>query len=633
MEPARRVTVALIVYGALDRLSGGYAYDTALAERLRARGHEIVVLSQRDAGFLGRLASNGPGIGRRIRRVGADLVLIDELNHPSLFLSRRALRRGGAPLVLIVHHLRSDEALPALVRRAVRWMERRLLTAVDAYVFNSRSTAGRCAALAGGPLEPSAVVYPGAENPFGRPRRRDGGMRVLFVGSLIPRKGLHRLIAALGGLEAEWSLDVVGDEGVDPGYAARCRRDAAGMAGDRIRFHGRLSGSELDDLRGRAEILAVPSDYEGFGIVYLEAMRAGLVPVASARGGAAELLRDGVDGILVDPDRPEDLEGALVRLAADPDEAERLARSARRRAESFPDWTTTMNRAAEFLEDLPARRSSDVEGAVRHYYDRNTRRFLRFGQGGAARAIHRAVRHPDADDPFRWQESRILAVLRESEADAVMDLGCGVGSSLHWLAERHAASYAGVTLSPLQARMAAAASADPKIRIRQGSYLDDAAYDGLPPQRRRTLFFGIESWLHCSDGAAFFAVVARHARPGDMLALWDDFRRAAGAPEEVRSTLEDFRIGWHAVNLQAPDDTDRLAREAGFDLVSDEDFTPWLDIDRFRDRLIALFVPVLRPLNLNSPWWRNLQGGNALRRALNNGWIAYRFRVWTRRAT
>jgi SAM-dependent methyltransferase len=276
----------------------------------------------------------------------------------------------------------------------------------------------------------------------------------------------------------------------------------------------------------------------------------------------------------------------------------------------------------------------DAESEVRRYYEGNTRRFLRYGAGSGASAIHRAVLHPDADDPFRFQESRVLKLLEEYGAESVIDLGCGVGSSLLWLESRRPARYLGITLSPLQARLAAGLTAGRDIEVRTGSYLDPASYDGLAPERGRRLFYGIESWLHCADPAALLRLVADRSSPGDILALWDDFPAPGGEgmPDRLKSrrrrTMDEFRRGWHALNTLTPAEADNLARRAGFRLIADEDYTPWLDIDRPRDRMIEAAVPLLKPLGLAAPWWQNLLGGNALRRSLKNGWIRYRFRAW-----
>lgn len=269
------------------------------------------------------------------------------------------------------------------------------------------------------------------------------------------------------------------------------------------------------------------------------------------------------------------------------------------------------------------------EEAVKRYYDRNTRRFLRFGHASSASAIHRTIRHPGLEDPFRVQEQMILPLLRRHRVTTVLDLGCGVGASLLWLNERHPARYIGVTLSPLQAEMARTHTAGTDIGIRQGSYLDAAMYRDIPRDDGPLLVYGIESWLHCADPARYLELVADICRPGDLWALWDDFP-VEDKRNETAHLWNDFRLGWHALNRLSPEETDRLAGEHGFEPVSDQDLTPHLDIDRPRDYLTEALVLLLRPLGLDSAWWQNLRGGNALRKLLKTGRMTYRFRLCKR---
>jgi glycosyltransferase involved in cell wall biosynthesis len=347
------VRLAFVIYGTLDRLSGGYLYDRKLAERLVARGHEVHVVSQDDSSLYSRLRGNGRDLIRRISAVNPHLVLADELNHASLFLAVPALQRRGYPVAAVVHHLRSREKLPGR-RLFIAAVEREFLRRADALVCNSPDTLESVQRLIGYRPERVVVATPAADNPLLPPRRAGNIMKVLFVGSLIPRKGLHRLITSIADLPGgAWELHVCGDESTDPGYTRLCRSLAGNStAPHSIIFHGRLDEKDLEQLRARCDVLAVPSDLEGFGIVYLEAMRAGMVPVAARTGGAGSLINDRVNGLLVDPVDDRSLRSALEYLAADPVRRSQLAAAARKTAEQFPDWETSMNLAVDFLEGL-----------------------------------------------------------------------------------------------------------------------------------------------------------------------------------------------------------------------------------------------------------------------------------------
>ncbi len=357
--------LGLLIYGSLDTPSGGYLYDRLLVRHLKAHGHRVTVVSLPWRNYPRHLADNlNPRLLRRLQTEPVDLWLQDELNHPSLFLLNRRLR-PGVPTVSIVHHLRSDERHPPPLLPLYRAVERRYLRSVDAFVFNSRTTRQRVAALRGNALPPHVVAYPGGDRlrPEVTPEavaaraRQPGPLRVLFLGNLIPRKGLDVLLKALARLApAEAVADVVGSDTFAPAYARQMRRLAADLGlRRRVRFHGHQDDAALRDLLMQAHVLAVPSRYEGFGIVYLEAMGFGLPVIAGVRGAAWEFVTEGENGFLLPAETPaaiERLAAHLRRLHHDRETLARMGIAARRRYEGHPTWEASMARIRGFLENL-----------------------------------------------------------------------------------------------------------------------------------------------------------------------------------------------------------------------------------------------------------------------------------------
>lgn len=172
------------------------------------------------------------------------------------------------------------------------------------------------------------------------------GFVVASVGRLVPVKGLDVAIHAVASVEGA-RLVIAGD-GPDRGeLEARAR-------GTRTRFLGRVGPEERDRLLAAADAFVLPSRVlasgrsEGLPVALLEAMAAGLPVVASDVGGIAELVRDGHDGLLVPPDRPDRLAAALGRLARDESLRRTLGRSARDRASPFA-WPALADRAEWLL--------------------------------------------------------------------------------------------------------------------------------------------------------------------------------------------------------------------------------------------------------------------------------------------
>jgi glycosyltransferase involved in cell wall biosynthesis len=161
-----------------------------------------------------------------------------------------------------------------------------------------------------------------------RPPRRPGPLRVVATGSVIVQKGHDVLLEASARAGGAWEAEVIGT-GSDRGRLetlARSRGLPVRFAGWRDDVPAALAG---------ADVACMPSRWESAGYAALEAMRAGLPVVASDVDGLRELVEHGRCGLLVPPENPVALAGALGRLAADPDLVARLAAGARRRAAQF----------------------------------------------------------------------------------------------------------------------------------------------------------------------------------------------------------------------------------------------------------------------------------------------------------
>jgi glycosyltransferase involved in cell wall biosynthesis len=357
------VRVGLVVYGGLEVVSGGNLYDRMLVDCLKASGHEVDVVSIPLRSYGLNLAQNFSfGLRRRLADRSFDLLLQDELAHPSLFHLNRSLETRR---VSVVHHLRSSEERPQWQNDLYRRFETRYLRSVDAFVFNSETTRETVESLLGKKTR-NVVATPGGDR-FPRSMtaaevaaRAAGSdeLRILFVGNLIPRKGLHRLLEALRSLEGRpFRLDVVGGEEADRAYAASIRREVVELGlSDRIQFHGALAGADLEESFRTAHLLVVPSSYEGFGIVYLEAMGFGLPVIASASGGSDEIVRHESTGFLVPPADSWSLARRIESLLEDRELLTRMSVAAYEAFEDHPGWEASMQRIERFLVELQRRR-------------------------------------------------------------------------------------------------------------------------------------------------------------------------------------------------------------------------------------------------------------------------------------
>lgn len=351
--------IGLLIYGSLDTLSGGYLYDRKLVEALRAQGDELEIISLPPgppdrADWRNYAAHLGDNLGFRLP-TGLDLLIQDELNHPSLLIANR---HKPYPVVSLVHHLRCSELRAGWQNAFYRLVERRYLQAVDGFIFNSQTTRGVVTALVGD-RKPAIVAYPPTDR-FGpalpevvvRARAEEPGpLRVVFLGNVIPRKGLHTLLAALAKLPSgSVTVDVIGALTADPVYARQMQTFAAEQGlQSAVCFHGPLDNDLLAAKLQAAHVLVVPSSYEGFGIVYLEGMAFGLPAIGTTAGAAGEIIRAGESGYLIPPEDAGALAARLAALATDRALLAQLSLRALQQYQQQPRWEQTAGEIREFL--------------------------------------------------------------------------------------------------------------------------------------------------------------------------------------------------------------------------------------------------------------------------------------------
>jgi glycosyltransferase involved in cell wall biosynthesis len=162
------------------------------------------------------------------------------------------------------------------------------------------------------------------------------GVNILTVSRLLAadrEKGVELLIRAMPWVLRDVPharLRIAGD-GDDRAWLEQRARSE--QVADRVQFLGELDDRELREAYARADVFALPSKKEGFGIVFLEAMAHALPVVALAAGGTTDVVEDGVTGILLPSDSPRELASALSGLLLVPAERARLGAAGRRRLE------------------------------------------------------------------------------------------------------------------------------------------------------------------------------------------------------------------------------------------------------------------------------------------------------------
>jgi glycosyltransferase involved in cell wall biosynthesis len=343
--------IGLIIYGSLDTMSGGYLYDRKLVESLRKRGDQVEIISLPWGNYAANLTDN---FHFRLPR-GFDLIIEDELNHPSLLKANR--QEHSYPIVSLVHNLHSLEPRSTWQNDLYRVVERSYLNSVDGFIFNSNTTCDAVQALIG-EQKPFIVANPPTDRFGSHPNENQiysraneaNSLRLLFLGNVIPLKGLHVVLEALRCLSFDYRLDIVGSLTVDPTYARKMQEKAKtyGLS-SKVFFHGILDSEALIERFEYAQVMVMPSSYEGFGIAYLEGMGFGLPAIATTSGAASEYITDGENGCLIPPENASMLAERLTRLANDRELLARMSINALKRYQGQPTWEETMDSIRDFL--------------------------------------------------------------------------------------------------------------------------------------------------------------------------------------------------------------------------------------------------------------------------------------------
>lgn len=250
-------------------------------------------------------------------------------------------------------HFYSDRAWRSLYYGLLRMIEKHTYSRLSGLTATSRHAADL--ATAAYRLDPKKihVVYNGITGPSSASAvPLKGNPAILFVGANFYRKGLPVLLLAAARLKTRFAdicIHVVGKDRNQPALALKARQL---HLSENVCFHGRLPNPKVTDMMAGADIFALPSLTEGFGIVYLEAMGAGTPVIATSKGGAREVFADNREALFVDPGDVDGLAEAIDKIARDPETAARLKKGGRSAAKRFSIDETVKKTEASFLKLL-----------------------------------------------------------------------------------------------------------------------------------------------------------------------------------------------------------------------------------------------------------------------------------------
>ena len=318
--------------------SGTYVGISVLRAALEARGHRVEMLApaphRGPVSLRERLLFNVRARGAARKLLSSTDLLVGFDLDGFLVPSR------GVPRVAAIKGVRGDEArfergLTRVRLEIESFLEGIHVRRTDRILATSAYSAAFVAESYRVPAERITVVPEPIDLDRWRqaltagPEPPRSGNTILCVAHLYPRKDVGILLAAMARLPSDAVLRIVG---TGPELAGLRRQAGELKLERRVEFLGHVAFDRLAGEYRRADIFCLPSRQEGFGIVFLEAMAAGLPIVAARTAAVPEVVPDGVCGILVSPGRPDELAGALDRLLSSAGERRRMGEAGRRRA-------------------------------------------------------------------------------------------------------------------------------------------------------------------------------------------------------------------------------------------------------------------------------------------------------------
>lgn len=344
----------IFVYpGDLSASTGGYAYNRHIIHGLKDLGWQLDLISLGD-GYPFPTATQV----EQARKIflncakGAPIV-IDGLALGALPDLAAELAKRHPVIALIHHPLAFESGLSETQKIALQHSEAEALKHVSRVIANSPATARDLTQHYGVPPNMIEVVLPGTARTqrLNAKAHSEGSspksVHLLSVGSIIPRKGFDCLMAALHSLaDLPWTLSIAGDTSRNRFAHEQLLSDIDRFHfADRVRVLGAISDAELELLYASADVFVLASRFEGYGMVFAEAMAHGL-PIVATTGGAIPDTVPPEAGVLVAPGDIAALSMALRDLILDEPQRSRLSSGALDAAARLPTWDQSVQQFA-----------------------------------------------------------------------------------------------------------------------------------------------------------------------------------------------------------------------------------------------------------------------------------------------
>lgn len=341
---------AFVIPGDLSLPTGGYGYDRQVLNHAAAAGLDLIHCPI-PGGYPFPDAAALADTARTIAALPAGCpLLIDGLAYGAM--PAEMIRAFARPVVELCHHpLAVEPGLEASAAARLAASERTAMALARAIIVTGQDTARLVARDFAVAEEKITVALPGTER---AQRARGSGsstLRIIAVGSVIPRKAYDVLVRAMAELtDLDWTLSIIGATAHAPDTVAEVETLIQALhLQNRIHLTGPMTTAQLDAAYGGADLFVMSSLYEGYGMVIAEAMARGLPIVATTGGAAAETLHPQA-GLKVPPGMSQPLAKAIREMLATPSLRYSFSDGSWQAGQRLPGWDDTARSIARVIE-------------------------------------------------------------------------------------------------------------------------------------------------------------------------------------------------------------------------------------------------------------------------------------------
>ena len=345
--------IRFIIPGDINTPSGGYRYDRTILEEWRALNVAFDLVSLSGCYPMPSDADKALAFSVIDECDEADITIVDGLAGGGFPELLEALSKSTPCLSLLHHPLSLENGISKEDARFLEATERDGLNFTKAVITTSSATSKTVEELFGVDKAAIHTIEPGVARANPIAFRDTLPLSILSVGSITERKGHDVLIKALALIkEYSWQLTIIGPQHFDPDCFLELTKLCQELGiSDRVTFLDSLSEEELSAQYAKADIFALASRYEGYGMAYAEAIVRGIPVIGTTAGAIPDTVPEEA-GLLVPADDVDAFSHALASLLSDNSLRQKKHLGALAAEPDFPTWSGSAKKFLEILERL-----------------------------------------------------------------------------------------------------------------------------------------------------------------------------------------------------------------------------------------------------------------------------------------